>query len=268
MPTFTSILCAVDASPLALRVLKHAVGLASVFDARLTVLSVTHGNPRVAESVLRGQLASAVPAETSYPSDVSVRVVKLEMGKPVDAILDAAREGIDLLVTGTHARSDLSRWFLGSTSRALMAETTCATLLVPQGDVDIVRLDGARPVLAPGAVLAAIDLEERNDRQLALAQACAAQAGQPLVALHVVPAGGDVAAAHTALGRRVSGFVPPVKVLVGQGPVADEIDRVALAEHAGLVVMGLSERGARGAFADAVLKAKDALVLLVPSAER
>lgn len=266
MSAFTSVLCALDTSHVASRVVRHAVGVAGAFGARLTVLSVTHGDVRAAEAVLRDQLADAVPAGAAYPGDVSLRVVKLAMGQPVDSILGAARDGVDLIVTGTHSKSGLSRWLLGSTSRALMAETTCATLLVPQGQVEIVQLERERALLRPGAVLVPIDLEEHNHRQLALASAWAAHAGQPLVALTVVPPGADVAAAEAALRARVAAAVPaPVsKVVVRQGQVADEIDRVAIEEHAGLVVMGLSERGERGQVADAVLKTKDALVLAVP----
>lgn len=266
MNGFKSILCALDTSHVASRVLRHALGLAGVFGARLTVMSVTHGDARAVEAALREQLADAVPEGAAYPADLSVRVVRLAMGQAVDSILDASREGVDLIVTGTHSKSGLSRWLLGSTSRAIMAETTCATLLVPQGQVEVVHLERDRAVLRPGAVLVAVDLDEHNDRQLALASQCAALAGQPLVALTVVGAGGDAAAAEQALRARVIDVAPaPVgKVLVRRGAVADQIEQAAVEEHAGLVVMGLSERGARGAVADAVLKTKDAVVLLVP----
>lgn len=270
MTEFTSILCALDTSHVAPRVLRHAVGLAGVFGARLTVMSVTHGDARAVEASLREQLAAAVPAGAAYPADLSVRVVRLAMGQPVDSILDAARDGIDLLVTGTHSKSGLSRWLLGSTSRAIMAEATCATLLVPQGQLEIVQLGREGALLRPGAVLVAVDLTEHNDRQLALASQCAARAGQPLVALTVIPVGGDTAAAEQALRARVAEVVPaPVsKVLVRHGAVADEIEHAAVEEHAGLVVMGLSEQHERGEVADAVLKAKDAVVLAVPPTVR
>ena len=39
MMPFTSILCAIDFSPLAPRVLRHAVGLAGATGARLTVIN-------------------------------------------------------------------------------------------------------------------------------------------------------------------------------------------------------------------------------------
>lgn len=268
MDSFKSVLCAVDTSAVAARVLRHAVGMAGAFGARLTVLSVSHGDARAAEQVLREQVTNAVPAGAAYPADLQVRVVKLAMGTVVDALLDAAGPDVDLIVTGTHSKSGLSRWLLGSTSAAIMAETTCATLLVPQGQLEIVRLERDRAALCPGAVLVAVDLAEHNDRQLARASQCAAHAGQPLVALTVVPPGGDADAAGQALRARVAAVVPaPVsKCLVRQGTVAESIDLVAIEEHAGLVVMGLSAQGARGEMASAVLKTKDAVVLAVPPA--
>jgi nucleotide-binding universal stress UspA family protein len=264
MHSFTSILCAVDTSAVAPRVLRHAVGMAGAFGARLTVLSVTHGDAGAAEQALRAQVNDAVPPGAAYPADLQVRVVRLALGTVVDALLDAASPDVDLIVTGTHSKSGLSRWLLGSTSAALLAETTCATLLVPQGQLEIVQLAPDRAVLVP------VDLAEDNPRQLALASQCAARAGQPLVALTVVPPGGDMAAVEQALRARVAEVVPaPVsKCLVRQGSVAESIDLVAIEEHAGLVVMGLNAQGARGQVATAVLKTKDAVVLAVPPATR
>ena len=270
MHSFTSILCAVDTSAVAPRVLRHAVGMAGAFGARLTVLSVSHGDARAAEQALSDQVKDAVPPGAAYPVDLQVRVVRLALGTVVDALLDAAGPDVDLIVTGTHSKSGLSRWLLGSTSAAILAETTCATLLVPQGQLEIVHLEPERAVLRPGAVLVAVDLAEDNPRQLALASQCAARAGQPLVALTVVPPGGDMAATEQALRARVAEVVPaPVSTcLVRQGSVAETIDLVAIEQHAGLVVMGLNAQGARGAVAAALLKTKDAVVLAVPPTVR
>ncbi len=65
--------------------------------------------------------------------------------------------------------------------------------------------------------------------------------------------------------RCLAAGVVPARYVVREGAVADEIDHAAVAEGAGLVVMGLQARGDRGAVATAVLKAKDALVVAVPA---
>lgn len=269
MPAFTSILCALDASALAPRVLRHAVGLAAVCGARLTVLTATGGDDRTAHDTVTALLAGMLPAAGSA-GPVSVQAVHLALGQPVDAILDHARDGVDLIVAGTHGKSGLSRWLLGSTSAALLADAACPVLLVPPGELYIVTLGDTGAALRPGSVLAAVDLDEHNAAQLAVASALAALAGQPLVLMTVAPAGTDDATAEQALRERSHGLgpAPVARVLVRRGAVAAAIDHAAVAEHAGLVVMGLRARalGTPGAIATAVLEAKDAVVLAVPAA--
>ena len=143
MTTFRSILCAVDHSAAAARVVRPAAGVASVFGAPLTVLTVTSGAPAAAETALREQVRAALPEGAPMPE---LRVVKLAMGAVVDALLDAV-EASDLIVTGTHSKSGLSRWLLGSTSAALLAETPCPALLVPPGTVDLVESLGAETLI-------------------------------------------------------------------------------------------------------------------------
>ena len=267
MDAFRSILCSVDASPAAARVLRHAAGFAGAFGARLTVLTVTRDAPAAAEAALRAELARLGPASTAYLPGLEVEVVRLAMGAVVDAILTAVDDDTDLIVTGTHSKSGISRWLLGSTSSALLAETPCPALLVPPGTIDIVDLGPARAELRPGAVLAAVDPAEGNHRQLTLAAACAARSGHPLVAMTVARPGQAEAVAREALAARLSDAgISAARLVVRTGAVADEIDHAAVEAHAGLVVMGLSERGGRGDVATAVLKAKDALVLAVPPA--
>lgn len=265
MAAFRSVVCAVDTSAVASRVVRHAIGAAAAFGAPLRVLSVTSGHAGTAESQLRDQVRDALPPGATWLAPPEVRVVKLALGAVVDALLDAVEAG-DLLVAGTHSKSGLSRWLLGSTSAALLAETPCPALLVPPGSLDIVELDRDRAVLRPGAVMAAVDPSEENHRQLQLAAEAAALARSPLVAMTVAVAGVAPDLARQALEARcLAAGVVPARYVVREGAVADEIDHAAVAEHAGLVVMGLQARGDRGAVATAVLKAKDALVLAVPA---
>jgi nucleotide-binding universal stress UspA family protein len=190
------------------------------------------------------------------------------MGTPADAVLEHARRGVDLIVAGTHSKSGLSRWLLGSTSSAIMAESQCPVLLVPPGRVDIVSLTPEAARLVPGTILAAIDLAEQNSRQLTLAGQMASLAGQPLVLMTVAEAGVSDAEAEAALRSRGAtlGTGSVDRVMVARGSVHEAIDEAAASAHAGLVVMGLRSRGLEvpGEIASAVLKAKDAVVLAVP----
>ncbi len=271
MPVFASILCAVDQSPLAARVIRHAAGIAGACGARLTIMTATSGDSRRATTELEALAADVVPLGAAYLGDPAVRVIHLAMGAPVDAILDMAKQvDAEVVVAGTKSRSKWSRWLLGSTSSALLAEAVCPTLLVPPGEIDIVTLGPHAATLHPGVVLAAVDLEERNARQLAVASHLAGLAHAPLVALTVIGPDGEEAAAAAALRDHVKalGVADVARLRVRRGPVHDAIDAAAVAEQAGLVVMGLRERsrGVPGETASAVLRTKDAVVLAVPAA--
>jgi nucleotide-binding universal stress UspA family protein len=270
MAPFTSVLCALDFSDLAPRVLKHAAGIAGACGARLTLLTAVGGDAHAAEATLAGLLRDALPAGAAYLGEPRIRVVRVTQGQPADAILEMAREDIDLIVTGTHGKSGVSRWLLGSTSAMVLELTTCATLLVPPGTLDIVTLTPGEATLHPGTVLVPVDLTEHNQAQLALASQVAALARQPMVVMTVTGGGASDQDAEKALRDRTAGLGPaPVdRLLVRRGAsVAEEIDHAAVAEHAGLVVMGLREagHGLPGEIASAVLKTKDAMVLAVPS---
>lgn len=267
----TSVLCAVDSSELAPRVLKHAAGLAGVCGASLTVLHVSPGNPRDAEGTIGALVRVVVPEGAPYIKDLKIRVVHMSIGKPEDAIFNLVREaGIDLLVAGTHSKSGLSRWLLGSTSVALLEQAVCATMLIPPGQQDIVTLSRDSARFHPGTVMAAVDLDEQHPAQLKVASELARLARQPLALMTVAPDGTSDEVATARLRERAEGLAPaPVeRFIVRRGNVALEIDHVAVAEHVGLVVMGLQGGDGRkpGEIATAVLRTKDAAVLAVPQA--
>jgi nucleotide-binding universal stress UspA family protein len=269
MAPFTSVLCALDHSDLSARVLRHAVGFAGASGAKLTVLTVSDADPRKQHAEIDALIAATIPAGATYVGTPSVRVVRVTQGQPADAILEFAREDCDLVVAGTHTRSGLSRWFLGSTSSALLERATCATLLIPPGGVDIVTLTEAEARIHVGTVIAAVDLAEDNRAQLTIANHVADVADQPLVLLTVVDPGASTSDAETALFERGQTLAPGAvrEVIVRTGLVAEEIGRAAAMEPAGLVVMGLRERGrgVPGGIATAVLKTHNTLVLAVPA---
>jgi nucleotide-binding universal stress UspA family protein len=270
MASFTSILCAVDATGEAPRVLRLGAAVAALSGAHLTVLTVTDGDRRGSEGRLESLVANTLPPGIPSLSEPRLRVARHTQGGVADAILEFAREGIDLVVAGTHARSGLSRWLLGSTSAALLEQTTCPTLLVPpsDGEVATVTAEGVR--LNFGAVVAAVDLAEHNDRQLHLAREMATLAGQPLVLMTVAsPEMTDRQAEEALAGRARALELGAVRhLVVRRGAVAEEIARAAALEPAHLVVMGLRERGhgVAGEIATKVVHGKDTVVLAVPAA--
>jgi nucleotide-binding universal stress UspA family protein len=259
-----SILCAVDLTDLSLRVLYHAVGFAGATGARLSVLTVANDHVAEAERALQLLVERAVPMGASYLGPPALAV---EPGSPATVILAAARSA-DLVVTGTRGRHGLARLLMGSTSTVLLEGTTTPLLLVPPDDFDIVSLSAAHARLNVGSVIAAVDLEEKNDEQLALASHLADLARQPLLLFTVADAS---VSEHDAIGQLKAralglGPSPPSGYLVRRGSVASAIAGAAVTERAGLVVMGLRsrDRGRPGAIATAVLGTRRALVLAVP----
>lgn len=268
MAVFSSILCAVDASSLAPRVVRHAVGLAGVCGSDLTLLTVSSGETRPAEAAVAALARAAVPGGAAWMPQPRVRGVRVTVGTPADAILEIAREGCDLIVAGTHAKSGIARWLLGSTSATLLAQARCPVLLVPPGDLEIVAIEAGGPRLRPGTVLGPIDLDDPNDRQLRLAHNLAALGGAPLALMTVGQAGADAALEAAVRDRARTAGVTPDRVLAVSGAsVAEAIDRTAIDLQAGLVVMGVrwAGHGPAGEIATAVLRTKDALVLTVPA---
>jgi nucleotide-binding universal stress UspA family protein len=270
MSVFASVLCAVDASSLATRVFRHAAGLAAACGADLTVLTIAPHDTRRAEVKVRAMMRAALAIDADPPDTPHLRIVHLAIGQPVDAILEEVRHGVDVVVVGTHARSDVSRWLLGSTSASLLEEAACPILLVPPGRVEIVTVIDHQATFHPQAVLAAVDLHDHDHRLLALASELAALAKSPLTVMTVADAATTDEAATAELRARVRhlGPAPVDHVIVQRGVVPQAIDQAAVAEHAELVVMGVRAWGGSepGDTARAVLRTRDAVVLAVPAA--
>jgi nucleotide-binding universal stress UspA family protein len=269
MPLFSSILCAVDHSMLAPRVLRHAVGFAAAFGAKLTVLTVQTGDTMSkGEAELRALWHAAIPAGAPYSAEPRFRVIRVAQGSAADAVLECVEPGTDLLVGGTHARSGLSRWVLGSNSAALLDRAPCPILLIPPGDTDIVHLDAAGARLDTRTVLVAVDSSRITRLKLSVASELASRAGRPVLLLTVAGDGREEAERALAVAGRSLAPLTVQEMVVPQGEhVGTQIAGVAVAQHAGLVVMGVrSTHGGLGAeLASEILRTKSVAVLGVPA---
>jgi|SRR5690606_14776980 len=258
-----TILCAIDDSDFAPRILRHAVGVAAALQRRLVVIHVGDVDAADFESRVLGLL----PYGTPYLPELAVRVAS---GPIADAILSVAdEEDVELIVAGTRARTAVARFFLGSVSSALLQRSGRPVLLVAPGDVDVVTLSPDRARLHLGPVLAAVDLDETNATQLAWASRLASLAHQPLELMTVARDGVSDHDAAAALRARAQGLGPqaPDSFMVRRGSVPEEIAHCARTENAGLIVMGLrdAQRGNPGKVASAVVEDHPALVLAVPA---
>ena len=66
----------------------------------------------------------------SYSEGLEIKEY-LPIGSPVDEVTSVAKEfGADLLIVGTHARSGLSKFFLGSVEEQIVSQVECEVLVV------------------------------------------------------------------------------------------------------------------------------------------
>jgi nucleotide-binding universal stress UspA family protein len=99
----------------------------------------------------------------------------LPSGAPWHAIVDAAKDAVDLIVVGTHGRTGFSRIMVGSVAEQVVRHAPCSVLAV--------RADGeARPF---NHVLCPIDFSDSSQQALSVAAALVEPAGK-ITLLHVV----------------------------------------------------------------------------------
>jgi len=149
MRTLTKILVPVDFSECSDEAFDDALELARRFGAELVVLHVWQP-PRMmgpetifyppegtrqsvihlVEEEARRQTGDFVAARAEPEPDVHFTTL-VEAGIPYATILDIAeREGVDLIVMGTHGRSGLSRFFLGSVTEKVVRHAHCPVLTI------------------------------------------------------------------------------------------------------------------------------------------
>ncbi len=136
----------------------HAIELAEHHGA--TVHAV-----HVVDAVLSGQLADAGAATDTLDTHAKQAVRTIERmadshgvdcitaireGTPAETILDYAEEiDADLIVAGTHGRSGVKRYLIGSVTERLVRHATCPVLTVrlPETDVTVEGEDHARQLI-------------------------------------------------------------------------------------------------------------------------
>ncbi|ERG94509.1 universal stress protein [Haloquadratum walsbyi] len=139
---YDHILVPTDGSECADEAVTHAFNLATQHDAEVHVLSVvdardiSHGAPAVSpaqiESTLRENAHDMTDAVEDRGADTGVNVTPaVEAGIPDDAIVTYAEEhDVDLIVMGTHGRTGLERYLLGSVTERTVRRSSVPVLTV------------------------------------------------------------------------------------------------------------------------------------------
>lgn len=291
MPTVTRILCPVDLSEASRRAFNHAIELARLHEAELSVVQVIDAGAwsRLAEpafevtDAMRSKLEDELGwwAARGLTGETGV-VTLVREGPVVPTILAAASDiGADLIVIGSHGRGGFERLTIGSVTEKVLRKAACPVLVVPAADAAPVRVAPLRRVVC------ATDFSRSAARAVDCARVFADTAQAPLSLLTVVDwpfgetTGGDPvsqlrrslhqeAAAQLDVLARRGVDEPPAEIVVREGKPGREILAFATEARAELIVLGVSGRGAvdlavLGSTAHHVLRGALCPVLTVPA---
>lgn len=252
--SFRNILFLTDFTSASDAAFTYAVALARHFAARLYAAhAVTPYLPAEMEVPIMPDIISGIESERQ--TQLSVLVKKTGVSNTVlvthqdieVAVPNWIKEhGIDLIVMGTHGRKGMDRFFLGSTSEAIVRTATCPVLTVGPGvkaqprDLDIKR------------VLFATSLTKENDPAVAYALSFARERSANLTVLHALPDPAETQEDWEALADiardKMKALVPVDDIwprdadfIVEPGDASLRILEYAEDRRPGLIVLGLSK---------------------------
>jgi nucleotide-binding universal stress UspA family protein len=126
-PRFRRILCPVNYTSLAAKALRHALLLASAFEAELTVLHLIESDS--------GDIEAELDRLREWIGDVPMSThasLLVHRGDPATQVNEYARQNeVDLLVLGAQRKKRGTRSVLGSTTDRVTRHAPCAVLTVP-----------------------------------------------------------------------------------------------------------------------------------------
>jgi nucleotide-binding universal stress UspA family protein len=248
-----NILFATDFSEASMDALPYAAGIARKLGSSIYLCHIVEPNalvaraPEAAPSLYEGMRNQAVAqlAALEHSSNLNEIEAKTVVGTGAigDALPDLVVEKkIDLVVMGTHGRTGMRRFLLGSAVEAVCRVATCPVLTVG-------------PALAPrmatafSRILFPTDLSEDSKRILPYLRQMAEEYRSEITVLHVMPEElvTDPDAAKLAEPIRstlIHTFEPElpglnVEFLIGFGETVETVLRTARAEKADLIAMGI-----------------------------
>jgi nucleotide-binding universal stress UspA family protein len=145
MPRVETILLATDLTGASSAATDHAIDLAVRLDVKLLVVTVLEpakvpvagrrGGGRDARDVRAREAQAVVNRARAEGADARFLIWE---GDPGDGIVAAAdAEGADLIVVGTHGRSTVGRFLLGSVSDHVVHRAGCPVLVVRQAEDEV-----------------------------------------------------------------------------------------------------------------------------------
>jgi len=145
---YETVLLPTDGSEASLSAAIHAGSLAQTNEATVRVVSVADSRnrfespssglaPEAWEEAERERAEAAIDETVEYlPDDVDVER-SVVMGIPQDEILDQIQQAnADVVVMGTHSRSGIDRYLIGSVTERVMRHASVPVLTVRDDDPD------------------------------------------------------------------------------------------------------------------------------------
>lgn len=290
-----SILCPVDFSAHAERALRHAVALAAVGGGRLTIVAVNDPLLDAAASAagrggtVRDQVEAALVTILERMPVSTPRVIPaidVVTGQAAPEILTAAaRADAELIVMGTQGLGGARKLVFGSTTEAVIRESTLPVLAIPEYSPEHIEFGAGTTGVAFGHVVAAIAID-RYDRAVAtMAAAWARATACPLTLAHVcadaplpvwwpiteVPVPPALEESADAARRQLEALAATLgldaAVDVRRGVVAASLAAVVRERAAGLLVVSRGGTAHRvGTIAYRVMREADVPTLVVATA--
>ena len=276
-PSFIhSVVHATDFSPESERAFAHALAIALIRRASLTLIHASSDPrddwdrfPAVRKTLERWNLLPRGSTQEDVFAAVGVRVTKVALPSrfPALAVADYLdTHPADLLVVATEGREGVSRWLHGSVAEAIARWSKTMTMFVPvdaQRSI-VVEADGN---LTLENVLIPVDRAPDPSAAIEFARRAAVAAGNGNVTITLLHVGGDY---DVPAVRAPDGDGWTFKWETRTGDPVDEIVKAADSLRAHLVVMPTAGRhgvfdALRGSTTERVLRRSPCPVLAVPS---
>ncbi len=260
------ILCPVDFSEFSTKGFEYAVSFATRYKAKLYVQHViepvtalfTYENlPGWREVYAEFRGAAEEALQKLIASRVSQQVqpqAVVQVGDPADLILKFAhKEGVDLIVMGSHGRRGLDRFLTGSVTARVWRKAHCPVLAVrkPIQKFGCQASDGGLEIKG---ILLASDFSDHAHHAFNYALSLATEYHAELTLLHVledIPRGKELECETTLMVRELEAPLPSgarngctIKSIVRLGKPYWEIIQLATESQTDLIVMGVRGRGA------------------------
>jgi nucleotide-binding universal stress UspA family protein len=148
VPNFRKLLVPTDFSPTSTRAVDYARALAGRLGARVHLLHVIEdpfitgtwsemyavGFPEIREQLTRDAELRLAALRTTFAGVPTTSEVRL--GSPAATIAEAAHQGADMIVMGTHGRSGFAHLMLGSVAERVLRLAPCPVLTIRDGVVE------------------------------------------------------------------------------------------------------------------------------------